>query len=50
MKLTKKGPAIRIVLRRQQNFFKLAKKFRKTEDPKEVRRLGDVLGRMVFGK
>jgi hypothetical protein len=50
MKLTEKRPAILMTLRGQQKVFKLAKQFRKTEDPKEVRRLGDLLGRMVFGK
>jgi hypothetical protein len=41
---------IQVELGRQQEFFKLAKEFRKTEDPKEVRRLGDKLGKMVFVK
>jgi hypothetical protein len=50
MKLTRKRPAIWIALRRQQGFFKLARKFRKTEDPKEVRRLGEKLGKKVFGE
>jgi hypothetical protein len=36
-------------LRKQQEFFELAERFRKTDDPKEVKRLGDRLGRMVFG-
>lgn len=35
--------------RKQQEFFELAEKFRETEDPKEAKRLGDKLGRMVFG-
>jgi len=35
--------------RKQQEFFKLAEKFRNTADPKEAKRLGDKLGRMVFG-
>jgi len=35
--------------RKQQEFFELAERFRSAEDPKEVRRLGDQLGRMVFG-
>jgi hypothetical protein len=33
----------------QQDFFELAKRFRKATDPAEARRLGDELGRMVFG-
>jgi hypothetical protein len=41
---------IQVELGRQQKFLKLAEEFRKTEDPKEVRRLGDKLGKMVFGK
>jgi hypothetical protein len=36
-------------LRKQQEFFELAERFRNTDDPKEVKRLGDRLGRMVFG-
>ena len=35
--------------RKQQEFFELAKRFRTADDPKEVKRLGDQLGRMVFG-
>jgi hypothetical protein len=35
--------------RKQQEFFALAEQFRNAEDPKEVQRLGDALGRMVFG-
>jgi hypothetical protein len=35
--------------RKQQEFFELAERFRKADDPKEVKRLGDRLGRMVFG-
>ncbi|MEK7406973.1 MAG: hypothetical protein AAB225_18010 [Acidobacteriota bacterium] len=34
---------------KQQEFFELAERFRRATDPKEVRRLGDQLGRMVFG-
>ncbi len=34
----------------QQKFFKLAERFRKTTNPKKAKRLGDQLGRMVFGK
>lgn len=35
--------------RKQEEFFALAEKFRAASDPKEVARLGDQLGRMVFG-
>jgi hypothetical protein len=35
--------------RKQQEFFKLAELFRNASDPEEVKRLGDELGRMVFG-
>jgi hypothetical protein len=35
--------------RKQQEFFELAEKFRNTDDPQEAKRLGDELGRMVFG-
>ena len=35
--------------RKQQEFFELAERFRNTADVKEAKRLGDQLGRMVFG-
>ena len=35
--------------RKQQEFFDLAERFRGATDPAEVRRLGDLMGRMVFG-
>ena len=35
--------------RKQQEFFKLADRFRNATDPEEAKRLGDELGRMVFG-
>ena len=35
--------------RKQQEFFDLAKRFRNETDPEAARRLGDQLGRMVFG-
>jgi EAL domain-containing protein (putative c-di-GMP-specific phosphodiesterase class I) len=35
--------------RKQREFFDLAKRFRIATDPEEVQRLGDQMGRMVFG-
>jgi hypothetical protein len=35
--------------RKQQEFFELAERFRDATDPEEAKRLGDELGRMVFG-
>jgi recombinational DNA repair protein (RecF pathway) len=35
--------------RKQREFFELAARFRSASDPEEVKRLGDQLGRMVFG-
>ena len=35
--------------RKQQEFFDLAELFRSATDPEEVKRLGDRMGRMVFG-
>jgi hypothetical protein len=35
--------------RKQQQFIALAERFRNEPDPKEANRLGDELGRMVFG-
>ncbi len=35
--------------RKQREFFELAERFRTATDPKDVERLGDDLGRMVFG-
>ena len=35
--------------RKQQEFFELAERFRNATDPEEAKRLGDKLGRMVFG-
>jgi metal-responsive CopG/Arc/MetJ family transcriptional regulator len=34
---------------KQQQFFALAERFRNEKDPEEANRLGDELGRMVFG-
>lgn len=36
--------------RKQQEFFQLAERFRSTTDPEDVKRVGDQLGRMVFGE
>ena len=35
--------------RKQQDFFALAENFRAAKDPKEAERLGNELGRIVFG-
>ena len=35
--------------RKQQEFFDLADRFRSEKDPEAAQRLGDQLGRMVFG-
>lgn len=35
--------------RKHQEFLSLAERFRNATDPKEVKRLGDQMGRMVFG-
>lgn len=35
--------------RKQQEFFALAERFRRESDPEEAKRLGDQLGRMIFG-
>lgn len=35
--------------RRQEEFFALAEQFRAASNPADVERLGDKLGRMVFG-
>lgn len=34
----------------QQEFFDLAERFRAATDPEEVKRLGDQMGRLVFGR
>jgi hypothetical protein len=34
---------------KQQEFFEIAERFRSATDPEEAKRLGDQLGRMVFG-
>lgn len=35
--------------RKQREFFELAERFRAATDTKEIKRLGDRMGRMVFG-
>lgn len=35
--------------RKQRQFFELAERFRSEKDPAEAQRLGEELGRMVFG-
>jgi len=35
---------------REQDFFQLAEKFRRAQDPDEIKRLGDEMGRFVFGE
>jgi hypothetical protein len=35
--------------RKQREFFALAERFRSATDPEDVQRLGDQMGRMVFG-
>ncbi len=36
--------------RREKAFFELAERFRAANDPEQVKRLGDALGRLVFGE
>jgi hypothetical protein len=36
--------------RKEREFFELAERFRASDNPAEARRLGDELGRMVFGE
>ena len=35
---------------KEKAFFELAQRFRETDDPEQVRQLGDKLGRFVFGE
>jgi hypothetical protein len=35
---------------KENAFFDLAERFRNTDEPKEVKQLGEELGRFVFGK
>jgi hypothetical protein len=36
--------------KKEKAFFELAEKFRSASDPREIQKLGDELGQMVFGK
>jgi hypothetical protein len=40
----------RVRLRREEAFFDVAERFRSSNDPAEVKQLGDALGRFVFGE
>ena len=40
---------IHIEMRKQEQFFALAERFRNEKDPETASRLGEELGRMVFG-
>jgi hypothetical protein len=35
---------------KERDFFELAERFRAASDPEEAKRLGDELGRLVFGE
>ena len=41
---------IEVQKQKEKTFFQLAEKFRSAEDPEVVKRLGDELGRFVFGE
>ena len=36
--------------RKEEEFFDLAERFRAAKEPEQVKRLGEELGRMVFGE
>ncbi len=40
---------IRAERQKQKDFFELAERFRNATDPEEVKRLGEEMGRMIFG-
>ena len=40
---------IQAEVEKQKEFFDLAERFRSATDPEEVKRLGEQMGRMVFG-
>jgi hypothetical protein len=35
--------------RKREEFFEMAERFRTATDPDEIKRLGDQMGRMIFG-
>ena len=41
---------IELQKQKEKAFFELAERFREASDPEEVKRVGDELGKMVFGK
>lgn len=41
---------IEVRRRKEKEFFELSERFRAATDPREAERLGDQLGRMVFGR
>ena len=49
MRQTDMANGIEVEKGKQQEFFELVERFRNTTDTKEAKRLGDELGRMVFG-
>jgi hypothetical protein len=40
----------KVRLRKEEGFFELAERFRSSNDPAEMKQLGDELGRCVFGE
>jgi hypothetical protein len=38
------------IAHKEQALFELAERFRSSKDPEEVKKLGDGLGRLVFGR
>ena len=41
---------IELQKQKEKTFFELAERFRTADDPEEIRRFGDELGKMVFGR
>jgi len=41
---------IEVSQQREKEFFKLAERFREANNPEQVKKLGDELGRFVFGE
>jgi hypothetical protein len=39
----------KVRLRKEEAFFEIAERFRGSNDPEEVKQLGDELGRFIFG-